>query len=118
MTDPQIVAYLREHGYAEHLWRGGREGLLRRWRNFVAEAERGYPLGLDDYRNELDVRAAAAAVGLDAEVRDADERFRRLLTARDKRVWESAPGEPFWDFGYPANASGELRDDLRAEGLI
>ncbi len=117
MTDDQIAAWLREHGYAEHVWRGGREGLIRRWREFVEDVERGYPLGLEDYRNELDVRAAIAAVGLDDDVRDADRRLEHTLTARSTRVWESAAGRPFWDFGYPANASGDLLDDLRAEGF-
>jgi hypothetical protein len=26
-------------------------------------------------------------------------------------------GEPFWDFGYPRNASGDLIRDLTAAGL-
>ena len=33
------------------------------------------------------------------------------------RVWESAPGDPFWDYGYPRNAGEELTADLKAEGL-
>jgi hypothetical protein len=28
-------------------------------------------------------------------------------------VWESAPGNPFWDFGYPGNAGPNLLEDLR-----
>jgi hypothetical protein len=40
-----------------------------------------------------------------------------LLIATDKRVWESSHGDPFWDFGYPKNASGELLEDLKAEAL-
>ena len=27
-------------------------------------------------------------------------------------------GEPFWDFGYPRNVSGELARDLKAAGLF
>jgi hypothetical protein len=41
-----------------------------------------------------------------------------MLTARQVRVWESAAGDPFWDFGYPKNAGPELMEDLRSEGLI
>jgi len=117
MTDPEITQHLRERACPEHIWRAGREGLIRRWEAFVAEVERGYPLGLDDYRNDLDTRALIAEVGLENEVRDADERFRRLLTATGTRVWESAPGNPFWDFGYPLNSSGELREELRSARL-
>ncbi len=48
--------------------RRGGEGLVRRWRDFVAQVEKGYPLGLDDYRNDLDVRTLIAVTGLDTEV--------------------------------------------------
>lgn len=40
-----------------------------------------------------------------------------MLINRDVRVWESSPGNHFWDFGYPKNASGELLSDLKDEGL-
>jgi hypothetical protein len=40
-----------------------------------------------------------------------------MLTDREKRVWESSPAEPFWDFGYPRNAKGELLEDLKNEKL-
>ena len=88
-----------------------------RWNQFVDEVERGYKLGLEDYRNDLDVRAVIALAGLDAAARADDERLRGLLIATDKRVWESSHENPFWDFGYPKNASGDLLEDLRAEGL-
>ena len=117
MNDEQIRRLLRKLGYSEHVWREGREGLIRSWRTFVAQVERGYPLGLDDYRNDLDLRAAIAAAGLDDEVRDADERFRQMLTATDRRLWESSAADAFWDFGYPKNAAGDLLDDLKAEGM-
>ena len=117
MTDPEIQDYLRDNGYPAHVVRGGREGLLRRWRTFVGEVERGYSLGLEDYRNDLDVRGIITLIGLDDQVRDDDVRFERMLIARDRRVWESGGGNRFWDFGYPRNASGDLLDDLRAEHL-
>lgn len=117
MTDREIQDYLRDNGYPEHVVRDGPEGLVRRWRAFVEQAECGYRLGLEDYRNDLDVRGIIALVGLDEKVREHDARFEKLLTARDRRVWESTAGDPFWDFGYPRNASGDLLEDLRAEGL-
>ncbi len=110
--------YLRENGYPEHVVREGRAGLLRKWREFVEQVERGYPLGLDDYRNDLDVRAILRlADAEDGEVLALDERLKKHLTATGKRVWESAPGDPFWDFGYPENAGPSLLDDLRGEDL-
>lgn len=117
MSDRELADYLRENGYPEHICRAGRAGLLARWNQFVNEIERGYKLGLEDYRNDLDLRAIIALAGLDAQAQADDERFRRLLTASDKRVWESSYQNAFWDYGYPANASGELLEDLKAEGL-
>jgi hypothetical protein len=110
-----VDEYLRENDYPEHVIREGRTGLVRKWREFVEQVERGYKLGLEDYRNDLDVRAILAQAGAeDEEVVALDERLKKLLVACDKRVWESAPGEPFWDFGYPHNAGPQLMEDLRA----
>lgn len=117
MTDEQVREYLRDNGYPEHVVRGGRAGLLQRWRDFVADVERGYRLGLEDYRNELDYRAILRDLGLDPEVSACDERLRALLVSTERRVWESAPADPWWDFGYPRNAGSSLLADLEAEGL-
>lgn len=114
----RIEEYLRENGYPEQVIRDGRAGLVRKWREFVEQVERGYPLGLEDYRNDLDGRAILAlASAEDDEVRALDARFRKFLTATETRVWESAPGDPFWDFGYPRNAGADLLEDLRCEDL-
>ena len=32
-------------------------------------------------------------------------------------LWPDDYYDPFWDYGYPKNASGELLEDLKAEGL-
>jgi len=113
-----VEEYLRENGYPDHVVREGRAGLVRKWRGFVESVERGYRLGLEDYRNDLDVRAILAQAGAeDEEVVALDERLKKVLIACDRRVWESAPGEPFWDFGYPRNAGPELLEDLRSEEL-
>ena len=119
MTNAEIQEYLRENGYPEHVVREGRPGLLRRWREFVEQVERGYSLGLEDYRNDLDVRGILGLAGAeDEEVNALDERLAKILIPAGARVWESAPGDPFWDFGYPPNAGADLLEDLRAEGLV
>jgi hypothetical protein len=117
MTDEEMAAYLRENGYPEHIVRAGRAGLIDRWRKFVESIERGYKLGLEDYRNDLDLRGIIAMLGLDSEVGDLDARLEAMLTARDRRIWESSAGDPSWDFGYPRNAGAELLEDLKKEGL-
>lgn len=118
MTDMEIQDYLRDNGYPEPIVREGRAGLVRRWREFVGQVESGYPHGLEDYRNDLDVRAILElAGGEEDEIRTLDARLQKMLSATSVRVWESAPS-PFWDFGYPCNAGPELIADLRAEGLL
>jgi len=118
MTDEEMAAYLRENGYPEHIVRAGSAGLIERWGKFVAEVEHGYKFGLEDYRNDLDLRGIIAMLGLDAEVADLDRRFEALLTHRDKRVWETSAADPFWDYGYPANAGRQLLEDIINEGLV
>jgi hypothetical protein len=120
MEDAELAAYLDDNGYPEHIVTAGRAGLIRRWCEFVSEVEHGYQYRLHDYRHDLDIRGILALTGLDADpaVQDADERLRPLLTHTEQRVWESAPGGAFWDFGYPRKASGRLLQDLKAEGLL
>jgi hypothetical protein len=117
MNDQEMAAYLRDNGYPEHIVRAGRAGLIDRWAKFVDEVERGYSSGLEDYRNDLDIRGIIAIVGLDAQVRELDRRFAATLTNRDKRIWESAPGDPFWDFGYPKSTGTTFVEDIEKEGL-
>jgi hypothetical protein len=117
MNDAEMAHYLRENGYPEHVVRAGRAGLIERWGKFVAEVERGYRLGLEDYRNDLDLRGIISMLGLDAEVAGLDQRLEELLIQRDKRVWESSAADPAWDFGFPRNSGPQLLEDLRNEGL-
>ena len=118
MTDQEITEYLRENGYPEHVVRAGPAGLIERWRKFVEEVEGGYKSGLEDYRKDLDIRGILAMFELDDNVRDLDQRFEATLIARDKRLWESSPADPFWDFGYPRNSGEALLEDIRKEGFI
>jgi hypothetical protein len=113
-----VRAKLRARGAADYIVREGPEGLLARWREFVDAVESGYRLGLDDYRNDLDIRSLIEAVGLDAEVPGEDARLRALLAHTDEPVWSSDAPDAFWVKGYPRNASGELLRDLRAAGFV
>jgi hypothetical protein len=117
MTDEEMTEYLSDNGYPAHIVKAGRVGLVERWRRFVEQVEHGYKFGLEDYRNDLDIRGILSLVGLEDRVQDLDRRFEAMLTDRDTRVWESLPGDPFWDFGYPRNAAAKLIEDLRNEEL-
>lgn len=118
VSDAKIISYLEDNGYPPHLIHEGRAGLVRRWREFIEQVENGFRGGLEDYRNVLDIRGILEqADGVDAEVRTLDERLRKLLVPAKHRLWESAPGDLFWDHGYPRNAGKKLTTDLKAEGL-
>jgi hypothetical protein len=118
MSLDRVQEYLEDNGYPRHIVEGGRDGLIRRWREFVGEVEKGYARGLEDYRNDLDLRMIIKlAAAEDAEIRQLDERLQKMLKPIKKRLWESGPGKPFWDFGYPSNASGQLLRDLKLEGI-
>ncbi len=93
------------------------EELLERWKKFVDDVERGYKLGLDDYRNDLDIRSEIAEAGLAARAQADDLRLKRMLGATKIKVWDSDVPHAFWVQGYPRNASGTLREDLEAEDL-
>ena len=116
--DDPIRARLRARGAADYIVREGAEGLRARWREFVDAVESGYRFGLDDYRNDLDIRSLIEAVGLSADVAAEDARFRQLLKPVEEPIWSSDAPDAFWVNGYPRNASGELLRDLRAAGFI
>jgi hypothetical protein len=115
--DQEIRERLRARGAAEYIVREGAAGLVSRWRAFVDAVESGYGFGLDDYRNDLDIRSLIEAVGLATKVTAEDARLRRQLTHTGAAIWSSDAPDAFWIHGYPGNASGELLSDLRAAGL-
>jgi hypothetical protein len=118
MSD-RVKKFLEDNKYPAHLVEGGQDGLVQRWREFVEAVEKGYKLGIEDYRNDLDVRKILKRAKAEtAEVLLLDERLKKVLKPAKKRVWESGAGKPFWDFGVPANAKGGLLKDLKDEGLV
>jgi hypothetical protein len=119
MTDAEVRAFLKENEYPEHLIQGGKKGLIEQWEQVVGQVERGYSLGLEDYRNDLDLRALISRLGLQAEVEEADIRFRRMLVFSEQSVWDCEDNpDAFWLYGYPRNATGDLLEDLRGEGFL
>jgi hypothetical protein len=115
-SEDAVRALLRERGAAVHVVSGGAEGLIAAWRNFVAQVEAGYPLGLDDYRNDLDIRTLIEVARLSDQVAEEDARLRRMLAHPEVVIWESDVPDAFWVRGYPVNASGELLEDIGTRG--
>jgi len=113
-NDDSVRALLRDRGAAPHVVSGVADALIAGWKRFVDRVEAGYKFGLDDYRNDLDMRGLIEAAGLADRVAEEDRRFRAALTRTDVAVWSSDQPNAFWVNGYPANASGELLEDLKS----
>src|SRR5712691_6877778 len=77
MSDP-VREYLREKACAQHVTRGGLEGLIGAWEKTVESVERGYELGLDDYLNDLDGRQLIAETLAIDGVENAQEYLERV----------------------------------------
>ena len=108
MTEEDLLEYLEGSGYPAHIVRGGSAGLIARYKTFVEEVVKGYSYRLDDYRHDLDIRGVIETAGLADAVQAEDARLEEMLVYRNVRVWESMPGNPFWDFGIPKNAGRDL----------
>lgn len=116
MKDNQVRRYLKERGCPEHVCSGGRDGLIQQWKDFVAEVEQGYCRRCTTYEywNDLDIRELIHDIGSDSEVKDVDEKFAAMLTAREIKHWRKDRNSDydFWNYGYPMNASGYFLEDV------
>ena len=130
-ADP-VCQFLRGRGCPVRVVTGGLEGLLRHWETVVDEVEGAYPLGLDDYLDDMDSRQlleealgvapAGERRGLEVRLRAADERMREIVVPTEHCLWGDAqasargwtPGENWWYFTRPAEPGAELAEDLEA----
>jgi len=101
MTEEEAKEYLRNRGCADFVWKGGSERLIQRWQKFVAEVERGYCPNclIDEYWNDLTTRELIHEIGFDEQVKEADERFRTMLTATNIKHYrrDRASDYDFWN---------------------
>ncbi len=127
--DP-VREFLRARGCSDEVVVGGLEGLVQGWEDTVESVARGYPLGLDDYLNDMDARELiedaleAVAEGRTYEVLDrlrfADGRMRRLLVGAGRCLWGASialmngwtPEQNWWYFMQPREPGPELSGDL------
>jgi len=128
-NDP-VHAFLEARGCPDDVVAGGLEGLIAAWERSVKQTEAGYPLGLDDYLNDLDgrqlledalevaseIERAAAAARISA----ADARMRRVVRPVSECLWGSrvadqegwAADRNWWYFSVPNEPGPILREDL------
>ena len=109
------------------------EELIARWKQVATHAA-AYDLTLDDWLNDLDLRAlierqlSIASAPLTAELSSglaaADAEFRRGTRESARSLWGEA-GERdhdremhWWYFRYPSAPGPEMHADLRAAGII
>jgi len=128
----KVADALRARGVSERVLAGGLAGLVASWERFAHELERGYGAGLDEWRNDVDVRdildeALRAASGderraLARRVRLADARVRKLLVPAGHCVWGAKnaakhgwnAGRQWWYFLEPKTKNAELARELAA----
>ena len=132
--DP-VRRVLTDRGSPAEVVNGGLDGLLDRWTSIVESVAAEYPLTLDDYLNDMDVRDALAAVLPVASARDAsvgqqrlgplDERF-GMLTVATGCLWGDDveeddaldPEREWWYYRRPLQLNDDLASELEAWGLM
>ena len=56
MGSDDVKRFLRARGCPDEVVEGGIEALVESWEHTAEQVRRGYPLGLDDYLNDIDAR--------------------------------------------------------------
>ena len=129
MTDP-VREFLRERGASEPVIQGGAEALLETWERAARDIAQGYPLGLDDYLNDMDGRELlddliaefpyALKPAQRTRLAAADQTVRAAVAPVSECLWGSAiasregwtPERNWWYFNLPRSPGQEFRDDL------
>lgn|GEM_PF-1823165 len=122
MSEEEAKKFLKKDGWSDATWQGGAERLIKNWIYFVSEIESGsYGGNIEEYWNDLDTRKAIDRIGYgdNNEVKEADDRFRKLLIHTKVRIWGSydAPKDnhDWWNFGYPKSVDSYLKKEFEKE---
>ena len=130
MSVGETKDFLRGRGCPEGMVAAGAEGLVEEWERIVGQVEAGYPLGLDDYLNDMDGRQLIADL-MATVSRALTPPQRRRLEAADARMraavqplghclwgdriakangWEAEKN--WWYFSRPAKPGPDLAQEL------
>src|SRR6516165_9992933 len=103
VRDDAVREFLESRGCPEHVVEGGLDGLIEQWENAIEDVEQIYPLGLDDYLDDMDGRElieGAMEVAppevrrkLAARLKQADERMKEHLVPAGRCLWGSDMAE-------------------------
>jgi hypothetical protein len=136
MTEHDAVRQLlADRGCPEELVRGGLPMLAEKWAAVVASIEGGYPFGLDDFLNDMDLRdaiAGALAVATPDErtavqpAIDVLDRRLQAASAASACLWGEDveeddgldPGREWWYYLRPLQLNEDFAAELAAWGLL
>lgn len=121
-TDP-VRRYLSTTGCAHDVVEKGMEGLVNRWEEFAQSVKKGYPSGLNQYLNDMDVRQLISeAIEIASReqieefadrIRFADSLMKSSIVATPACLWGNniareegwTPENNWWYFSKPINTS-------------
>jgi len=130
MSRDEVSRFLRARGCPDDVVAGGIEGLVENWERTAEQVRAGYPLGLDDYLNDVDGRQlveevvaavpTAASAALLERIESADIAMQDVVTPVDECLWGDAlaeregwtPGDNWWYFGLPREPGARMREEL------
>jgi hypothetical protein len=125
-----IREYLEQKGCAEHVVKGGLEGLIETWEVVVNEVAHGYDLTLDDYLNDMDGRqlieeviphaSKASHKALIKKLHRLDAILKTLVEPRENSLWGNNSAQEhgwtrekhWWYFSQPKQPGPDLRAEL------
>jgi hypothetical protein len=131
MDSPEVREFLKGRGCPDDVVEAGIDGLITEWEHAVEQVNDGYPLGLDDYLNDLDGRQlleealdlipAREREKLLERLRPVDQRMKLMVTITDRCLWGDGvvasqgwtPEDEWWYFSVPRNPGPLLREDLK-----
>jgi hypothetical protein len=108
----------------------GIAGLVEQWENAVEDVEQGYPLGFDDYLDDMDgrqllegaleVASAEERREVQARVRAADERMKAVLEPAKGCLWGADTAREngwtaeanWWYFRVPREPGPGLAEEM------
>lgn len=126
---------LADRGCPEELVRGGLPMLADKWGAVVASVEGGYPFGLDDFLNDMDLRDAIAGA-LVVATPDEKAAVRPTIDLLDRRLQAASaaspclwgedveeddgldPGREWWYYLRPLQLNEDFAAELAAWGLL
>ncbi len=130
MHHDEVMRFLTARGCPDDVAKAGLEGLVAAWERTGLQVRAGYPLGHDDYLNDVDGRqlieeivAAVPAAGsarLLSRIEAADVAMQEAIVPTDECLWgdeladreDWTPGDNWWYFGLPRDPGPQLREEL------